>query len=125
MSSTNSVLNDIKKLLGIVPEYEHFDTDILIHINSSMFTMYQLGYNYDPVTNTTKRTHVNEDTTWAELLDGKTDLDIIKTLLYMKVRLLFDSPTNSFTIEAMRNIIKEYEWRLNVEVDPGVKNEQG
>ena len=30
----NSILTSIKKMLGITEEYEHFDQDLIIHINS-------------------------------------------------------------------------------------------
>ena len=117
MSSRNNVLEDIKKLLGIDYTYTHFDTDILIHLNSSMFTLYQLGYNYNPVANTTTKLSITKDTTWTELFNEQMGLDFIKTLLYLKVKLVFDPPANSFTIDAIKNIINEYEWRLHVELD--------
>ncbi len=34
MNITDSVLTSIKKLLGIAEEYEHFDADLIMHINS-------------------------------------------------------------------------------------------
>ena len=117
MSSRNNVLEDIKKLLGIDYTYTHFDTDILIHLNSSMFTLHQLGYNYNPAANTTTKVSITKDTTWTELFNEQMGLDFIKTLLYLKVKLVFDPPANSFTIDAIKNIINEYEWRLHVELD--------
>lgn len=39
----NSILNSVKKLLGIQPEDISFDVDIMMYINSAIFTLYQLG----------------------------------------------------------------------------------
>lgn len=38
-----SVLTSIKKMLGITEEYEHFDSDIIMHINSVFMILTQLG----------------------------------------------------------------------------------
>lgn len=43
MNITDSVLTSIKKLLGIAEEYEHFDADLIIHINSVFSILTQLG----------------------------------------------------------------------------------
>ena len=38
-----SILTSIKKLLGITEDYEQFDTDIIIHINSVFMILTQIG----------------------------------------------------------------------------------
>lgn len=43
MNITDSVLTSIKKLLGIAEEYEHFDADLIMHINSVFSILTQLG----------------------------------------------------------------------------------
>ena len=40
---TNSILDSVKKVLGISPEYTEFDVDIIMHINTVFATLRQLG----------------------------------------------------------------------------------
>ena len=44
-------------------------------------------------------------------------LESVRTYLYLKVRLIFDPPTNSAVVEIFNKNINEIEWRLNSEVD--------
>ena len=39
----DSILTSIKKLLGITEEYDHFDQDLILHINSVFGILTQLG----------------------------------------------------------------------------------
>lgn len=104
-----SILTSIKKLLGIAQEYDHFDADIIMHINSVLMTLAQIGVGPP------EGFRIEDDTsTWNELLQGATNLDAVKSYIHLKVKLLFDPPSNSSVIEAMNNMIKEFEWRLNV-----------
>ena len=43
MNITGSILTSIKKMLGIMDEYEHFDADLIMHINSVLGILTQLG----------------------------------------------------------------------------------
>lgn len=102
-----SILNDIKHLLGIEPDYNVFDSDIIIHINSVFMTLHQLGVGPE------KPFHITGDSeTWGQFTRGRLDIMAVKTYIYLKVRLIFDPPTNSFTITALENQAKEFEWRL-------------
>ena len=104
-----SILNTIKKLLGIDESYTQFDTDIIIHINSVFDVLYQLGVG-QPYS-------IESDTeTWNDYLDDMSKLQMIKTYMYMKVRLAFDPPTGGM-LEALKEQMAEYEWRINVMVD--------
>lgn len=108
-----SILISIKKLLGLSDEYEAFDTDIVIHINSVLGILTQLGVG-------PKEGFVITDETekWDDYIQDKTEINFVKTYIYLKVRLLFDPPQNASLIKAIEDSIKEYEWRLNVAVDP-------
>lgn len=109
-----SILTSIKKLLGIPKEYEHFDADIIMHINSVFMTLTQLG-----VGPTEGFTIMDEDATWDEFTQNNKILESVKSYMYLKVRLLFDSSTlSSPVIESYNRMINEFEWRLNVAVDP-------
>lgn len=110
-----SILTSIKKLLGIAEEYEHFDNDIIMHINSVFMILTQLG-----VGPSKGFVITDSSASWDDFLpEGGEKLQAVKTYMYMKVRLMFDPPTSSAVMESMNRIINELEWRLNVAVDPG------
>lgn len=110
-----SILTSIKKLLGIAKEYEHFDADIVMHINSVFMTLTQLGVGPPDGFSIT-----DEDSTWDEFLPDKKSLEAVKSYVYMRVKLLFDSHSMaSAVIESYNRQISEFEWRLNVAVDTG------
>lgn len=110
-----SILNSIKKLLGLDPEYTPFDTDIIIHINTVLRILNQIGIG----SKTFRVTEASE--TWDQFLTGPkdTNLDDVITFVYLRVRLLFDPPTSGIATDAIKATIDELTWRLNVAVDPG------
>ena len=109
----DSILTSIKKLLGIVEDCEDFDVDIIIHINSVLVILNQLGVG-DKVFSIK-----DKSTTWQDYLGEKyKDLSFIETYIGQKVRLLFDPPSGA-VLEAINNSIKELEFRINVAVDTG------
>lgn len=108
-----SILDSVKKMLGIEQEYNHFDTDIIIHINSVLMILNQLGIGPD------KPFVINgADQTWSDFLGDSKLVELCRSYMYLKVRLIFDPPTTGVLHEAMERQIKEFEWRLNVQVDP-------
>lgn len=102
-----SVLVSIKKMLGIEADDSSFDTDLIIHINSALMTANQLG-----VGPTDTFSIVTDAETWEDFLGEVTTLEAIKSYIYLKVRLVFDPPSNSFLVEALRKSAEEMEWRL-------------
>lgn len=110
--SNESILLSIKKLLGLEPDYEAFDTDIIMHINSVFGTLSQLGLEPDDGFS------IEDDTTvWSEYIQNEKLLNSVKTYIYLRVRLLFDPPTTSFAIESFAKQIAELEWRINVQIE--------
>lgn len=107
-----SILISVKKALGIEQDYTHFDPDIILHINSVLLTLNQIG-----IGPTTGFIITGNDESWVDLIGERKDIEAVKTLIYLKVRLLFDPPTSSFVLEAMERQITEFEWRLNVQTD--------
>lgn len=107
-----SILTSIKKLLGITEEYEHFDADIIMHINSVFMILTQMGIG-------PSEGFVIEDetTTWSDYTNNTIPIESVKTYIYLRVRLLFDPPSSSAVIESMNRTISELEWRLNSAVD--------
>ena len=109
MAST-IILDDIKKQIGIVPDYDAFDDQILMCINSAFATLHQLGVG------PTNGFEADKTTTWDEYY-STSRLTFIKSYISMKVRTMFDPPTSSFALDAITKQIAEYEWRICSEVE--------
>lgn len=109
-----SILKTIRKMIGPSVSYDVFDTDLIVHINSAFFVLYQLGVGpAEPFKIT------GEDETWDDFMNGARDLEAVISYVYMKVRMAFDPPTTGYLVSSYESAIKELEWRLNVMVDPG------
>lgn len=108
-----SILTSIKKLLGITEDYEHFDGELMIHINSVFAVLNQLGVGPNAGFVITDKSFV-----WKDFLNDDKTLEFVKTFVYLKVRLLFDPPQSSAVIEAINRQASEYEWRILVAADP-------
>lgn len=111
-----SILDTVKKLLGIQPEYTNFDEDIIVHINTAFASLNQLGVGpvegfliYDGAA------------IWDDYITS-CNLTMIKSYIYLKVRKLFDPPTSSVLMESMDRSIAELEWRIFLEGDPKIEN---
>lgn len=111
-----SILLSVKRQLEICDDYNAFDPVIVTHINSVFMILDQLGVSLEPGFQIT-----GENENWADYLQGRKELNLIKSYMYLKVRLLFDPPNVGVLHEAMERQIAEFEWRLNVQVDPGDK----
>ncbi len=112
-----SILTSIKKLLGITEEYTHFDADIIMHINTVFMILMQLG-----VGPTSGFSISDSDAVWGDFISSEKQLEAVRTYTYLRVKMMFDPPTTGTVIQATENLIKELEFRLNVEVDPGDKS---
>lgn len=107
-----SILTSIKKLLGITEEYVHFDNDIIMHINSVLTILTQLGVG------PSSGFMIEDDSAyWIDFIGDSAELQSVKTYVYLKVKLLFDPPLSSAVMESMNRMISEFEWRLNVSAD--------
>lgn len=114
----DSILNSIKKLLGIAADYTQFDSDIVMHINAVFLTLYELGVGPDGGFSIG-----DASTVWSDYIaDNDALLGAVKVYVYQKVRLAFDPPSNSALIDVLKSNIAELEWRMNVLVDPESDN---
>lgn len=114
MEISESILTSIKKLLGIDENYTHFDADIIMHINSVFSILTQMG-----VGPANGFSISGKDDTWSAFITDKPNIfSLVKSYVYMKVRLLFDPPLSSAAIESINRQISEFEWRLFVAADP-------
>ena len=115
----SSILQDIRKMIGPSETYTHFDRDLIIHINSVFTILNQLGVGPESGFTITGET---ED--WSDFLPEGEQLEIVKSYMYLKVKLMFDISTmTSPLIDVMNRQIAEFEWRLNVAVDPKKETE--
>lgn len=109
----DSILITIKKLLGIAADDTSFDVDVIVHINMAINVLLQLGVGPATGFSITGNTE-----TWSDYISDMSKLEMVKTYIYLKVKLVFDPPAQSRVIESYENQIKELDFRLNVQVDP-------
>ena len=113
----DSILTSIKKLLGLGETYTNFDKELVMHINSVLFTLKQMGAGPS-----TGFSITDDSETWEDYLGEPLPpvLEAIKLYIYLKVRLSFDPPSSSFVLESIQRQILEAEFRISVEVDEPV-----
>lgn len=103
-----SILTSVKKSLGLEPDYVVFDPDIIMHINSVLADLHQLGIGPED------GFEIEDSTpTWADFLGAVKPLNSTKSYVYLRVRLLFDPPQTSYLVTAIEEQIKKWEWRIN------------
>lgn len=107
-----SILNTIKKMLGIEEDYDVFDTDIIVNINSAFMVLTQIG-----VGPKNGYSISGESENWTSFLGDETKFEAVKTYIYLKVKTVFDPPTSSSVLESINKTISELEWRLNVNAE--------
>lgn len=107
------ILASVKKLLGIPAEVLHFDDDLILFINAAFATLYQLGVG--PKENAYSIS--GPDNEWSEFIGDSLNIENVKTYVYLKTKIAFDPPTTGSAMESLKELIKESEWRLNVECD--------
>lgn len=109
------ILTTIKKMLGLPDDsdYAYFDQDVMVNINSAFMLLNQLGVGKQGFLLSTG----NEE--WSEFFeeDDEEKLGMVKQYIYLRVRLGFDPPQNSFLVNSIEKQITEYEWRLNVQAE--------
>lgn len=103
------ILVSVKKVLGLPEADTSFDVDIIMHINSALARLNQLGIG--PV----EGFMIEDDTSmWDAFLGDRPLLNQVKTYVYMAVRLMFDPPGSGYALTSMKEQIDKYEWLLNV-----------
>lgn len=109
----DSILNNVKKLLGIDSEDDSFDVDVMTMINSTIPSLAQMGIGPSNGYMVT-----SADDKWTDWITTNTiNLQGVKTYLYLKIKLIFDPPTNSTVVEAFNKNLNELEWRMMLAVE--------
>lgn len=115
-----SILTSIKKLLGIEDEYEHFDADIIMHINTVLGDLTQLGVG------PSEGFQIEDETsTWNDFItiDSPALLSGVKSYIHLRVKLLFDPPSSSSVLASYERQIDRFEWRLNAAAETKISEE--
>lgn len=111
-----SILNTIKKMLGIDVDDVSFDVDIITEINSVFLSLNQLGVGTKDVY------HIeNKENNWSEFLSDFNFLESVKTYIYIKTRLMFDPPSSQTSSDALDRKASEIEFRLLVQTTEGTQ----
>lgn len=104
-----SILQSIKQMLGPSGSYDAFDPDIIMHINSTFMILQQAGVGPE------EGFYIEDETAiWTDFSDDLMLVNGVKTYMYAKVRKVFDPPSSSTHMQALNDVINEFEWRLNV-----------
>ncbi len=111
MADTVTILNDVKKMLGIMPDYDIFDDEIMLHINSAIMSLTQIGLG------PSGGVIADKQSTWDVLLGDRTDLEMAKTYVGFKTKTLFDPPASSVLMEAYNRSLNESIWRIQQAIE--------
>lgn len=115
-----SILLTVKKMLGLGPDFDCYDLDIIIYINSTLATLQNIDVGPK------QGFHITGDLeTWSDFLTDEVLLEHAKTYIYLKTRVLFDPPSSSFVLDAINKSIEELEWRLNIRADDWAHTKEG
>lgn len=105
-----SILNSVKKILGLDPAYKAFDPDVLMHINTTFAVLNQLGVGPEA------GFMIEDDVpTWDAFLGTDPRFNTVKSYVCLKVRMLFDPPQTAHLMEAMNRQAEQLEWRISVQ----------
>lgn len=104
---TESILTSIKQMLGPSAEQTHFDPDIIMHINSAMLDLTQIG-----IGPWEGFTIDSDEAVWSDFISDRKDYEAVKTYVYLNVKLVFDPPASSTIVEAYQRQADKILWRL-------------
>lgn len=106
----DSILNSIKKPIGIESTYDSFDADLIMFINTSFLSLNQIGIG--PKNGFSIQ---DETSKWVDFIQDPFLITTVQTYIFLKAKLTFDPPSTSFGISAIERQIDELTWRLNVQ----------
>ncbi len=111
----SSILQTVKKMIGIQPDYEIFDADLIVDINAAFMTLQQLGVG-------PKEGFMisGADEEWTDFDPSGTLLNAVTQYVFLKTKLVFDPPATSFVLDSYNKLIQELEWRMNVHAEGAI-----
>lgn len=108
----SSILLSVKKMLGPSADYDIFDPELIIYINSVFGTLHQLGVGPEE-----KFVITGDSELWSDFTTEGEEIEEVKSYMYLRVRLLFDPPSSSFVLSSFKEQLKELEWRLQCKAE--------
>lgn len=104
-----SILTSIKKMLGYEEDDTGYDDELIMHINSVFMDLQQLGVG------PSAGFEIEDDTAlWEDYIADMKKFSGVKTYIFMRVKLIFDSATmSSALIDSYTKQCDRFEWRLN------------
>lgn len=106
-----SILKSTKSTLGVGDDDTSFDAQLIPHINAAFSTLTDMGVG-------SETGFIIEDDTavWADFMPAADNIKLskVKTVVFLRTKLLFDPPTSSYLLDSSKNLLTEMEWRLNV-----------
>ena len=107
----DSILNSVKKNLGIAADYDAFDPDLIMAINTCLSVCTQLGVGPEEGFSIT-----GDSETWDDFISDWSKFGMVKSYVYIKTKLIFDPPVGS-ALESYKELANEFEWRANVQAE--------
>lgn len=109
---SDSILVSVKKMLGLEEDYTPFDDELTGHINSAIMAAHQIGIGKPDFMIT------GASETWEDWLgEEASHYASIRHYIYLKTKISWDPPANSFIATAIEKQIDESTWRLNVQAE--------
>lgn len=105
----SSILEDTKKSLGLAADYTPFDADIVMHINSVLADLTQLGVGPEAGFEISGSAEG-----WASFIADEPRLNSVKSYLFLRVKMLFDPPGTGYVLTSMEKMLEKAEWRINM-----------
>lgn len=106
----DNILASVKKIIGVAPNHNTFDDDLMLHINTIFTVLTQLG-----IGPSDGFILSDKNQTWSEFISPEfKEFNSVKTYMGLRVKLLFDPPLSSVVTDAVNRSISELEWRLIV-----------
>ena len=113
----DEILTTVKEQLGVQADDNSFDSELLIHINSVFMILTQLGVGAE------SGVEVEATTKWSDVIEAGSNLGGVKAYVFIKVKLIFDTPSSSFVVAELKENAKEYEWRIINQAEEGGEDE--
>ena len=114
MEESESILETVRAMIVGEEDSDDFDRDLIVHINSMFNFLHQCGVG------PSEGFSISDDSaTWADFVDDQR-LNMVKSYIALKTRLVFDPPTSSFVLSALKEDVAEMEWRLKEQAEEGI-----
>lgn len=115
----DSILATIRSMLGMPGDYTVFDTQLIVYINTVLAILAQIGIGPANGFFITR-----DEQYWSDFLQYEDLISMVRTYVYLRVFILFDTTLSSNVVEALKSQADELEWRLRVDVESRVRKEE-